>query len=153
MAEMTQTRGRGGSLPRTEVRASAPGLQAYRLLHIAFIVAPTIAGLDKFFHLLVNWDQYLSPQVARLLPMSPHGFMLLVGIIEIAAGLWVAIQPRTGAYVVAVWLAAIVLNLLFQGRYLDIALRDFGLMLGALALGRLSETYARGRSRLTPSTA
>jgi hypothetical protein len=117
--------------------------------HVGFIVAPTIAGLDKFFHLLVNWDQYLAPQIARLLPMGTHGFMLVVGVIEMAAGLLVALKPRIGAYVVAAWLGGIVINLLIHGSYFDIALRDFGLMLGALALGRLSEVSDRRRGRKT----
>jgi uncharacterized membrane protein YphA (DoxX/SURF4 family) len=116
---------------------------------VGFIVAPTIAGLDKFFHLLVNWDQYLAPQIARLLPMGTHGFMLVVGVIEMAAGLLVALKPRIGAYVVAAWLGGIVINLLIHGSYFDIALRDFGLMLGALALGRLSEVSDRRRGRKT----
>jgi hypothetical protein len=152
MAEMTETRGLAGLRARAGLRTGDRGLQAYRILHLGFIVAPTIAGLDKFFHLLVNWDQDLAPQIARVLPMSAHGFMLLVGVIEMAAGLLVALRPRIGAYVVAAWLGGIVLNLLIHGNYFDIALRDFGLMLGALALGRLSESYGRGRGPRARST-
>ncbi|HVE83866.1 MAG TPA: hypothetical protein VND93_13500 [Myxococcales bacterium] len=148
MAEMTDTRGLVSPSTRAGLRASDRNFQAYKILHIAFIVAPTIAGLDKFFHLLVNWDQYLAPQIARLLPMSAHGFMLIVGVIEMAAGLLVALKPRIGAYVVAAWLGGIILNLLIHGSYFDIALRDFGLLLGAIALGRLSEAYERGRGQL-----
>ncbi len=149
MAEITETRGLA-SRARVEVRTSDRGYQAYRILHIGFIVAPTIAGLDKFFHLLVNWDQYLAPQLARVLPMGAHQFMLIVGVIELAAGLLVALKPRIGAYVVAAWLAGIVLNLLILGRFFDVALRDFGLMLGAVALGRLSEIYERRRTVIAP---
>ena len=100
-----------------------------------------IAGLDKFFHLLVNWDQYLAPVVAQALPVSVHTFMLAVGIIEIAAGLLVAVRPRIGAYVVALWLWGIIANLLLVPGFYDIALRDFGLSLGALALARLSREF------------
>jgi hypothetical protein len=147
MAERTETRGLVRPETRAGLRASDRGFQAYKILQLGFIAAPTIAGLDKFFHLLVNWDQYLAPQIAKLLPMSAHSFMLIVGVIEMAAGLLVALKPRIGAYVVAAWLGGIVLNLLIHGTYFDIALRDFGLMLGALALGRLSEDYERGRRR------
>src|SRR5437868_9345851 len=146
MAESTETRGLAAPVPRTGLRTSADrGYQAYQILHIAFIVAPTIAGLDKFFHVLTNWDQYLAPRIARLLPMSGHGFMLLVGVVELVAGLLVALKPRIGAYVVAAWLAGIVVNLLLLGHFFDVALRDVGLLLGAVALGRLSEVYERSR--------
>jgi hypothetical protein len=121
----------------------SPWYQAFRLLHVAFVVAPTVAGLDKFAHLLTNWDQYLAPAVARMLPISGHSFMLGVGVIEIAAGLLVAVKPRLGALVVAAWLGGIVLNLLMTGHYFDIALRDFGLMLGAIALSRLAAQRVR----------
>jgi hypothetical protein len=119
----------------------APARQAYHILHLGFVAAPVIAGLDKFAELLVDWDQYLAPPVARMLGGASHGFMLVVGIVEIVAGLLVAIRPRIGAYVVAAWLAGIIVNLLMTGRYFDVALRDFGLCLGALALGRLAAVY------------
>jgi uncharacterized membrane protein YphA (DoxX/SURF4 family) len=114
---------------------------AYTILHLGFTLLPIIAGLDKFFHLLVNWDQYLSPRIAALLPVAPHTFMQIVGGIEIVAGLLVAVRPRIGAYVVAAWLWGIIVNLLMLPGYYDVALRDFGLSLGALALGRLSCHY------------
>lgn len=119
--------------------------QAYEILHWGFVAAPVIAGLDKFAGLLTNWDRYLAPQVSSMLGEFAHGFMLVVGVVEIAAGLLVAVKPRIGAYVVAGWLGAIILNLLLSGRYFDIALRDFGLMLGALALGRLAQLHDRRR--------
>src|SRR5262245_61680900 len=112
--------------------------QAFKILHIGFTVLPIIAGLDKFTHLLVNWDGYLAPQVARMLPVGAHSFMLAVGVIEIIAGLLVLVRPRIGAFVVMLWLWGIIANLLLTGTYYDIALRDFGLSLGALALARLS---------------
>lgn len=117
--------------------------QAYQLLHWGFVAAPVIAGLDKFAGLLTNWDAYLAPVFARTLGGAAHGFMLVVGVIEVIAGLVVAIRPRIGAYVVAAWLAGIILNLLLSGKYFDIALRDFGLFLGALALGRLALVFDR----------
>jgi len=115
--------------------------QAYRILYIGFIALPILAGLDKFVHLLVNWDQYLAPLVERLLPFSGHMFMLIVGVVEVAAGVLVAFRPRIGAYVVTLWLWGIILNLLLVPGYYDIALRDFGLSLGALALARLSHEF------------
>ena len=134
-----------GEVPGSElaVAATEPTYQAYQILHWGFVAAPTIAGLDKFFHLLTNWDGYLAPVVAHALPMSGHAFMLFVGAVEIVAGLLVAIRPRVGAYVVAAWLLGIIVNLLLAHAYYDIALRDFGLMLGAIALGRLSASYDR----------
>lgn len=126
----------------TESKASSPAYQAYQILHVGFVVAPIIAGLDKFFHLLVNWDMYLAPVIARLSPIGGHGLMLLVGVIEIVAGILVAVKPRIGAYLVSAWLLGIVINLLIIPGYFDIALRDLGLSLGALALGRLSERFS-----------
>ena len=118
--------------------------QAFRILHVGFVVAPILAGLDKFFEVLVDWDRYLAPVVTDVLPVSGHSLMLAVGVIEIAAGVLVALRPRIGGYVVAVWLWAIIVNLLVAGDYFDIALRDFGLSLGALALAKLAEAFPTG---------
>jgi uncharacterized membrane protein YphA (DoxX/SURF4 family) len=118
-----------------------PAYQAYQLLHLGFIAAPILAGLDKYLEILTDWDKYLAPVFANLL--GAETFMLVVGIIEIVAGIGVAVKPRIFAYVVAAWLAGIILNLLLLGDYYDVALRDLGLMLGALALGRLSQVYGR----------
>src|SRR5213083_1033337 len=123
---------------------SSPAYQAYWILHVGFTVAPILAGLDKFFHLLVNWDQYLPGFVANISPVSPHSLMLIVGVIEIVAGIGVALKPRIFAYIVAAWLAVIIINLLLIPGYFDVALRDFGLFLAALALARLSQQFARG---------
>jgi hypothetical protein len=129
---------------RTELRSPAverrrdPTYQAYVILYTAFIVAPVIAGADKFFHLLVNWDQYLAPVITRIVPIEAHTFMLAVGVVEVVAGILVAIKPSVGGYVVAAWLWGIIVNLLLIPGYYDIALRDFGLSLGALALARLA---------------
>jgi hypothetical protein len=115
--------------------------QAYLILRFGFTVAPIVAGLDKFLHLLVNWDQYLPSLTNRLVGGHGHELMLAVGVIEIVAGLGVAFKPRIFAYVVAAWLLLIILNLLAIPGYYDVALRDLGLLLGALALGRLSQIF------------
>jgi hypothetical protein len=112
--------------------------QGYRILQAGFVALPIVAGADKFLHLLVNWDKYLAPAVARRLPVSGHTFMLAVGVVEILAGLLVVVAPRYGGYVVAAWLWCIVANLLLLTGYYDVALRDVGLSLCALALARLS---------------
>jgi hypothetical protein len=147
MAETLVSGAEGALVDRSETKSrvqSTPGYQAYRLLHAGFVAAPLLAGLDKFFHVLTNWDMYLAPRIAALSPMGGHGLMLAVGVVEMAAGLLVALRPRVGAYVVAAWLFAIILNLLLIPGFFDIALRDFGLSLGALALARLSAEYASG---------
>ena len=123
------------------VRTQSPAYQAYQILHLAFVVAPVLAGVDKFFHFLVNWDQYLAPAVARMLPVPGHTFMLGVGAIEIVAGLLVAFMPVIGGLVVGVWLLGIIANLLLIPAYFDVALRDLGLALGAFALSRLASEY------------
>ena len=144
---MTQT----ASLDRRPAAAPAraptalrrPGYQAFLILYAGFAALPVLAGADKFFHVLVNWDQYLAPAVAGLLPVSGHTFMLAVGVIEIAAGVLVVLWPRVGAVVVALWLWGIIANLLLAGGFYDVALRDFGLSLGALALARLATECGR----------
>ena len=124
---------------RTDIHE--PSYQAFQILHWGFVAAPFLAGLDKFFNLLAQWDGYLSPTFARLSPLSAQATMRTVGVIEMVAAVLVAVRPRLGAYVVAAWLGGIMLNLLLLGHGYDVALRDLGLFLGALALGRLSETY------------
>lgn len=129
---------------RTQSAAAkpTPSYQAYQILHVGFVAAPVIAGIDKFLHLLVNWDIYLAPEIAKLSPVGGHGLMLAIGVIEIIAGLLVAFRPRIGAYVVAFWLWGIIINLLLIPNFFDVALRDFGLSLGALALARLSREFS-----------
>jgi hypothetical protein len=124
-----------------EASSHSPTYHAYQILHWGFVAAPVIAGADKFLHLLTNWDQYLAPALGRISPLGTHGTMLAVGVVEIVAGLVVAVRPRIGAYVVAAWLVGIILDLLLLGSFFDVALRDFGLFLGALALARLSAVY------------
>jgi len=131
-------------MAQTIATQTRPAYQAYQLLYLGFIIAPLVAGVDKFTNVLTDWDKYLAPVVAGLLPFSAGTFMLFVGIVEIGAAALVALRPQIGAYVVAAWLAGIVINLLLIPGYFDVALRDFGLMLGALALARLSEEFAEG---------
>lgn len=131
------------SLNRESVSTSTPSYQAYQILHLGFTVAPIVAGLDKFFNLLVNWEQYLPGFVNNMTGGHGHELMLAVGVIEVVAGLGVAFKPRLFAYVVSAWLLPIVANLLMIPGYFDVALRDFGLALGALALARLSQEYDR----------
>jgi hypothetical protein len=131
-----------GVSSRTSESVSSAGYQAFRILRTGFTVAPIVAGLDKFFHLLVNWDQYLPAFVNNLTGGHGHQLMLAVGVIEIVAGVGVAFKPRIFAYVVSAWLLLIVANLLMIPGYFDVALRDFGLSLAALALARLSQEYA-----------
>ena len=125
----------------------SPAYQAFRILHWGFVVAPIIMGADKFFNLLSNWEKYLAPSFLSLSPLSAAATMRAVGVVEIVAGIVVGLRPRIGAYVVAAWLAGIILNLLLVGGYYDVAVRDFGLFLGALALARLSVTYDRRGAR------
>ncbi|MGH2963171.1 MAG: hypothetical protein ACRDL3_13415 [Solirubrobacterales bacterium] len=118
-----------------------PGYQAFLLLRVGFAVAPILFGLDKFFDVLVNWEIYLAPWINDIVPGSAAEAMYAVGVIEIAAGILVAVKPRYGAYLVAAWLGGIIVNLLTLSGYYDIALRDFALLLGALTLSRLASKY------------
>ena len=135
---------------RTVPVATPLSLQAYWILRVGFTAALLVAGVDKFFNALTNWEMYLAPWVVNLLNIDSRTIMQGVGVIEIAAGLGVALFPRFFAYVVAAWLLAIIINLLSIPGYYDIALRDAGLMLGALALGRLSHLYAHGKAGTAP---
>jgi hypothetical protein len=125
---------------RTSVRDN-PAYQAYLILRTGFIVAPILFGLDKFTNLLTDWTTYLAPAIDRLVPGSATSAMLAVGVIEIVAGLVVAVRPKIGGYLVAAWLAGIITNLLLLGDHYDVALRDFGLLLAALALARLATAF------------
>ena len=120
---------------------ATPARQAFRILQFGFVVAPIVAGLDKFFHLLTDWNQYLPGVVNDLTGGRGPTLMLVVGVIEVIAGIGVLLKPRIFAYVVAAWLGVIIVNLLLIPGFYDIALRDFGLLLGALALGRLSAEH------------
>ncbi|MGH3810997.1 MAG: hypothetical protein ACRDUV_00885 [Pseudonocardiaceae bacterium] len=124
---------------------SDPAYQAFLLLRTAFTVAPILFGLDKFANLLVDWPIYLAPWINDIVPGTAQQAMYAVGVIEIVAGIAVAIAPRFGAWLVAAWLAGIIVNLLTFPGYFDIALRDFGLLVGAVALARLATRYVPGR--------
>jgi hypothetical protein len=121
-----------------------PAYLAFALLRTAFTVAPIVFGLDKFFNLLTDWQGYLAPLVDRLVPGTGHQAMLVVGVVEMVAGVLVAVRPQIGGYVVAAWLAGIIMNLLPIPGFYDIALRDFGLLLAALALARLARAFRPG---------
>jgi hypothetical protein len=129
---------------RADTKLRDPAYQAFFLLRSVFTVAPILFGLDKFFHVLIDWDRYLAPDLVDLSPWSAHETMYVVGAIEILAGLIVAVWPRFGGYLVAAWLAGIIVNLLLIPGFYDIALRDFGLLVGALALARLATAYSPG---------
>ena len=128
---------------RERTLAASPTRQAYQILHFGFTVAPAVAGIDKFFHLLTNWDQYLYAPIASSVGLSAHSFMNIIGVVEIAAALLVALWPRVGGYVLAAWMLGIIVNLALVGSFFDVALRDLGLMLGALALARLATVEDR----------
>jgi uncharacterized membrane protein YphA (DoxX/SURF4 family) len=128
-----------GATAKTDWRD--PRYQAFALMRLAFTVAPIAFGLDKFFNLMVDWPNYLAPWINDIAPGTGQQFMYFVGVTEIVAGVIVALKPRYGAYVVAAWLGGIIFNLLTYSGFYDIALRDFGLMLGALTLARLASVY------------
>jgi hypothetical protein len=122
-----------------------PAYQAYLTLRVGFVVAPILFGLDKFTNLLTDWTTYLAPAIDRLVPGSASSAMLAIGVVEVVAGLVVAVRPKVGGYLVAAWLAGIVANLLLLGDHYDVALRDFGLLLAALALARLATAFQPSR--------
>ena len=124
-----------------------PRYQAYWMLRIAFTAIPLTMGIDKFFNGLVYWPKYLADWIANIPPGTPQQIMYGVGVVEIIAGVLVALKPRYAAYVVAAWLFFIIVNLLVLGQYFDIALRDFGLMLAAIALGRLAQGVHAWKAR------
>ena len=120
-----------------------PAVQAFTLLRIAFVVAPILFGLDKFAEVMISdWPKYLAPEFNDVIPGSASDAMHIVGIVEIAAGLVVAVSPRFGGLLVAGWLGGIIVSLLLVGGYADIALRDFGLLIGALGLSRLASAFS-----------
>ena len=130
-------------IPSVNVLKADPGAQAFMLLRIAFTVAPILFGIDKFAEVLNdNWTAYLATEYNDIIPGSAETAMYIVGVVEILAGLIVFVVPRFGGLLVAGWLAGIIVSLLLVGGYGDIALRDFGLLIGALALSRLASAYS-----------
>jgi hypothetical protein len=139
-------------VPKSNVLRSDPAAQAFMLLRIAFTVAPILFGLDKFAEVMIgDWPKYLAPQFNDLIPGSAADAMYIVGAVEIAAGIVVAVTPRFGGLLVAGWLGGIIVSLLLVGGYADIALRDFGLLLAALALARLAGAYSGDVARRHPA--
>src|SRR5919109_1156733 len=133
-------------LPKPNVLRSDPAAQAFTLLRITFTIAPILFGLDKFAEVLTNdWTRYLAVEFNDIIPGSAQDAMYMVGVVEIVAGLVVLVSPRFGGLLVAGWLAGIIVSLLLVGGYGDIALRDFGLLLGALTLSRLATAYSEPR--------
>ena len=131
-----------GGISRTLHRARVePAFGAFLTLWVGFIILPIVFGVDKFANILTNWEGYLAPWIVGLLPFSAHTAMLIVGVVEVIAGIMVAIKPRYAAFVVAFWLAGIIINLLTYSGFYDVALRDFGLLVAALALAQLARTY------------
>jgi hypothetical protein len=124
-------------------RLDDPAFQAFTLLRVGFTIAPILFGLDKFLDWLVDWRIYLAPEINDLVPGNAHQALLAVGVIEIVAGIAVAVRPKFGAYLVAAWLAGIIANLLLLADFYDVALRDFGLLLAALTLARLATAFDR----------
>ncbi|MFE1507690.1 hypothetical protein ACE1N8_02560 [Streptomyces sp. DSM 116494] len=144
---MTSTTTSGTPLTSRRAALADPGYQAYVILRAGFTVAPVLFGLDKFANLLVDWPAYLAPWIDGIVPGSAQSAMYAVGVIEIVAGAVVALAPRFGGWLVAGWLAGIIVSLLTLSGYYDVALRDFGLLLGAVALARLAQRYHRDGSR------
>ena len=140
---MMTTQARRGSL-------RDPAFQAFSLLRLGFTVTPILFGLDKFFNFMVDWPEYLAPWLNDIVPGTAQQFMYAVGVVEIVAGIVVALAPWFGGYLVAAWLGGIVVNLLTVDppEYYDIALRDFGLLLGALTLARLASAFREGSVKL-----
>jgi uncharacterized membrane protein YphA (DoxX/SURF4 family) len=128
---------------RANTTTMEPAGQAFLLLRTVFTVAPIIFGLDKFTNILADWTVYLAPQATALVPLPAQTFMYVVGVVEVVAGIAVAVRPRFGSLLVAAWLCGIIINLLMLGAFFDVALRDFGLLVGALALNRLAHHAAR----------
>jgi hypothetical protein len=137
-------------VPKSNVLRRDPAAQAFMLLRIGLTVAPILFGLDKFAHVMVDdWTKYLAPQFNDLIPGNAADAMHIVGVVEIAAGVVVAVAPRFGGLLVAGWLGGIIVSLLLVGGYGDIALRDFGLLLSGITLSRLATAYSGSSRPLT----
>ena len=131
-------------IPTSKLLRSDPAAQAFMLLRITFTVAPILFGLDKFAEVMISdWPKYLAPEFNDLIPGNGQDAMYIIGAVEIVAGIVVAVSPRVGGLLVAGWLGGIIVSLLLVGGYADVALRDFGLLLGALTLARLATAYSR----------
>jgi hypothetical protein len=129
-------------LTRARITTADPARQAFVLLRTVFTIAPIAFGLDKFANVLTHWPKYLAPWIDSIVPGTAQQAMYAVGVVEVIAGIVVAIAPRIGGWVVAAWLAGIIVDLVTGPGFYDVALRDFGLLVGALALARLAARYA-----------
>jgi uncharacterized membrane protein YphA (DoxX/SURF4 family) len=136
MSTVTANYSHGQTVERTKMSAAD---QVQTILRYTFGLVPIVAGADKFSHLLVNWDQYLAPSIANAIPMAPHSFMLIVGVIEIVAGILVLVRPRIGSIVVCIWVLGIVIKRLLAGQYYDVAVRDAVMAISAYSLHTLSK--------------
>src|SRR4051795_8575167 len=133
-----------------QLGSEANAQRAFRLLRTVFTIAPIAFGIDKFFNVMTDWSQYLAPWINDIVPGNADQAMYVVGVVEIVAGLVVAVTPRFGGLLVAAWLGGIIINLLLVGGYGDIALRDFGLMMGALTLTRLASAFDTRQTAPSP---
>ncbi|MCG7309601.1 hypothetical protein [Brachybacterium sp. ACRRE] len=136
-----------GTTPLSDALRRDPALAAFWVLRVGFVALPLLMGLDKFTNLLTDWPGYLAPWIVGILPIGAQTAMHLVGIVEIVAGIAVAVRPRLAAWVVALWLLGIIVDLLSYSGFFDVALRDVGLLVAAIALGLLSRTYNRPQRR------
>ena len=119
----------------------------YNVMKLTYGLVPIVAGLDKFTNLLTNWEQYLNPAIAEMLPFSASSFMMIIGVIEIIAGIIVLLKPAIGGYIVMAWLAAIGLSLLVAANYLDIAVRDFVMAIGAYSFAQIARTVVESKAQ------
>ena len=117
----------------------------FNILRATYGIIPIVAGLDKFTNLLTQWDKYLHPGLAAMLPFAPHIFMMIIGVIEIIAGIIVFAKPAVGGYIVMAWLTLIAITLLASGNYLDVAVRDLAMAIGAFSLARISKVIVPGK--------
>jgi hypothetical protein len=131
----------------TAVVTSPAVERVYKLMKLTYGLVPIVAGLDKFTNLLTDWEKYLNPTMAQILPFSAHTFMLIVGVIEVIAGLIVLSRPALGAYIVSAWLALIGLSLLASGAYLDVAVRDLVMAIGAYSLAQLARATGTSKAK------
>jgi hypothetical protein len=129
--------------PTTILDSAHDYKSVFKLLQITYGIIPIVAGIDKFTNLLTNWEKYLNPALASLLPFSPHTFMLIVGVIEIIAGIIVLVKPRIGAFIVMGWLTIIAITLLAGGKYVDVAVRDLVMAIGAFSLALIAKNYVK----------
>lgn len=132
---------------------TSPGVERiYKLMKLTYGLVPIVAGLDKFTNLLTDWEKYLNPGIAQMLPFSPHTFMMIVGVIEVIAGLIVLLKPAIGAYIVSAWLVLIALSLLATKGYLDVAVRDLVMAIGAYSLAQIAQATGTAKAQPEPDS-